>query len=76
MKLTKKQLRRIIKEEKAQLLNEAGYRDPRTGEDLFLKLNGIVDMLLDMGMDTLELANELRGLADDVEDSGPMQYER
>ena len=75
MKLTKKQLRRIIKEEKAQLLNEAGYRDPRTGEDLFLKLNGIVDMLLDMGMDTLELANELRGLADDVEESGPIQRE-
>ena len=36
MKITKKQLRRIIQEEKAQLLNEAGYRDPRTGEDLFL----------------------------------------
>ena len=75
MKITKKQLRRIIQEEKAQLLNEAGYRDPRTGEALFLKLNGIVDMLLDMGMDTLELANELRGLADDVEESGPMQRE-
>tara|TARA_B100000282_G_scaffold259894_1_gene207966 strand:- start:107 stop:337 length:231 start_codon:yes stop_codon:yes gene_type:complete len=76
MKITKKQLKTIIKEEKAKLLKEASYRDPRTGEDLFLKLNGIVDMLLDMGMDTLELANELRGLADDVEDSGPMQYER
>ncbi len=75
MKLTKRQLKKIIKEEKAQLLNEAGYRDPRTGEDLFLKLNGIVDRLLDMGMDTLELANELRGLADDVEESGPMQRE-
>jgi hypothetical protein len=75
VEITKRQLRRIIKEEKAKLLNEAGYRDPRTGEDLFLKLNGIVDMLLDMGMDTLELANELRGLADDVEESGPMQRE-
>ena len=48
MKITKKQLRRIIQEEKAQLLNEAGYRDPRTCEDIFLKLNGIVYMLLDM----------------------------
>tara|TARA_B100000886_G_C20347268_1_gene459218 strand:+ start:159 stop:392 length:234 start_codon:yes stop_codon:yes gene_type:complete len=76
MKITKRQLRRIIKEEKAKLVNEMrGYRDPKTGEDLFLKLNGIVDMLLDMGMDTLELANELRGLADDVEESGPMQRE-
>ena len=75
MKITKRQLRRIIKEEKARILNEAGYRDPKTGEDLFLKLNGVVDMLLDMGMDTMELANELRGLADDVEDSGPSQQE-
>ena len=71
MKITKRQLKRIIREEKERILNEAGYRDPKTGEDLFLKLNGIVDMLLDMGMDTMELANELRGLADDVEDSDP-----
>jgi len=73
MKVTKAQLRQIVKEEKSKLINEMrGFRDPKTGEDLFLKLNGIVDMLLDMGMDTLELANELRGLADDVEESGPI----
>ena len=73
MKITKSQLRQIVKEEKSKLVNEMrGFRDPKTGEDLFLKLNGIVDMLLDMGMDTLELANELRGLADDVEESGPI----
>ena len=65
---TKRRLRKLVR--------EAGYRDPRTGEDLFLKLNGVVDQLLDMGMDTIELANELRGLADDVEDSGPMEYNR
>ena len=79
MKTTKRQLKRIIREEKAKLVNEmysGGYRDPKTGEDLFLKINGIIDMMLDQGMDTIELANELRGLADDVEDSGPMEYER
>ena len=69
MKITKRQLRRIIKEEQAKLLNEVGYRHPKTGEDMFLMLNDIVDKLLDMGMDTAELAGELRGLADDVEDS-------
>jgi len=72
MKITKNQLRRIIKEEKAKLIKEAGYRHPGTGEDLFLVLNDVVDKLLDQGMDTMELANELRGLADDVEDSKPM----
>ena len=42
---------------------------------MFLMLNDIVDKLLDMGMDTGELANELRGIADDVEDSAPMNAE-
>ena len=69
MKITKRQLRRIIKEERAKLLNEVGYRHPKTGEDMFLMLNDIVDKLLDMGMDTAELSRELRGLADDVDDS-------
>ena len=79
MKISKKQLKKIIKEEKRKLVNEmytGGYRDPKTGEDLFLKLNGIIDQMLDMGMDTIELANELRGLADDVEESGPMTRDR
>ena len=73
MKATKRQLRRIIKEEKTKLIKEAGYRHPQTGESLFLMLNDTVDKLLDQGMDALELANELRGLADDVEDSQPIQ---
>ena len=76
MKISKKQLKRIIKEEKRKLINERGYRHPKTGEDLFLMLNDVVDKLLDQGIDTIELANELRGLADDVEDSGPMEYSR
>ena len=59
---------KIIKEEKAKILKEAGFRDPKTGEDLFLKLNSVVDMLLDMGMDPMELSGELQGLADNVGD--------
>ena len=69
MRITKNQLRRIIREEKAKLVSEMGYRHPKTGEDLLLMLNDVVDKLLDQGMDTMELAGELRGLADDVEDS-------
>ena len=72
MKITKRQLRRIIKEEKQKLLKEQ-YRHPKTGEDMFLMLNDIVDKLLGMGMDTNELAGELRGIADDVEDSAPVE---
>lgn len=75
MKITKRQLKRIIKEEKSKVLNEMGYRHPQTGEDLFLMLNDVVDKLLDQGMNTIELANELRGLADDVEASAPMEYD-
>ena len=76
MKISKRQLKKIIKEEKRKLVNEYGYRHPKTGEDLFLMLNDVVDKLLDQGIDTIELANELRGLADDVEDSAPMTYDR
>ena len=74
MKITKRQLKQIIKEEKAKILKEGlpgGYSHPKTGEDMFLMLNDIVDKLLDAGIDTMELANELRGIADDVEDSAP-----
>ena len=78
MKITKRQLRRIIKEEKAKILAEGlpgGYRHPKTGEDLFLMLNDAIDKLLDQGIDPGELADELRGLADDVLDSVPMDAE-
>jgi hypothetical protein len=34
-------------------------------------LNDAIDKLLDQGMNTYELAGELRGLADQVEDSAP-----
>ena len=78
MKITKSQLRRIIKEERAKLaqekqakvLNEqpGQYRHPKTGEDLFSVLNDAVDRLIESGIDLEYLANELHGLAKDVED--------
>ena len=71
MKITKRQIRRIIKEERAKLIAEQQYRHPKTGEDLFLMLNDVVDKFLDAGIDHYELAGELRGLADQVIDSIP-----
>jgi hypothetical protein len=74
MRITKNQLKRIIKEERAKLIKEQqNFRHPKTGENMYLMLNDIVDKLLDQGVDTSELANELRGLADDVEDSKPVE---
>jgi len=70
MKITKRQLKRIIKEEKNKFLKEVSFRHPKTGENMFLMLNDIVDIMLTQGINPAELAGELRGLADDVEDSG------
>ena len=75
MKMTKSELKRIIQEEKKALLESAAtYRDRRTGENLFFIINEAIDKLLNNGFDAIELANELRGLADDVEESAPMKY--
>ena len=71
MKITKSQLRQIIKEEKQKLMKEASVRHPITGENMLLMINDIVGKLLDAGMNEMELAGELRGLADDVEASMP-----
>lgn len=74
MKITKNQLKRIIKEERAKLIKEQqNFSHPKTGENLYLMLNDAIDKLLDQGADPIELANELRGLADDVEDSKPVE---
>ena len=72
MKISKRQLRRIIKEEKAKLVKENKndpYRHPGTGENLWFSINDAVNMLMDNGIDFNEIATELRGIADDVEDS-------
>ena len=77
MKITKRQLKRIIKEEKAKVLKEDAFRHPKTGENMWLMLNDIVDNLLTNGVDPEEIANELNGLATDVVASaGDSPYRR
>jgi hypothetical protein len=63
MKITKRQLRRIIREEKARLVEEA------LPVDLYRQLNAIVDNLMSAGQSADEVAAELRGIADDIEDN-------
>ena len=74
MKITKRQLKRIIKEEKAKLLKEEDSfaRDRRrfTGtenvSDLLGDLHKVISALQKM-MEPYEVADELRGIADDIE---------
>jgi len=73
MKITKNQLRRIIKEEKAKLLKEDSFaRDRRrftgtqTPTDLLGDLHKTISALQKI-MDPYEVADELRGIADDIE---------
>mgnify|MGYP001445466259 CR=1 FL=1 len=63
MKITKRQLRRIIKEEKAKLVEQA------FPVDLYRQLNDVVDKLMSAGQSPDEVAAELRGIADDIEDN-------
>lgn len=102
MKITKKQLKRIIREERAKLIKEAkrralreqeemapppvdadgkkppiGQAKTRTtlgvGEKIWFALSTLVDQAMDQSDpgSWRELADDLRGLADDVEDSIP-----
>tara|TARA_R100000655_G_scaffold107948_1_gene159076 strand:- start:285 stop:929 length:645 start_codon:yes stop_codon:yes gene_type:complete len=97
MKITKNQLRRIIREEKSSILSEQPIsgeqaiqmqRDqekpgiaravvrrqiPR-GEKIWAALASLVDQAMDQAREESEwqeLADDLRGIADDVEDSMP-----
>jgi|LWDU01.1.fsa_nt_gi hypothetical protein len=64
MKITKRQLRRIIKEEKANLISEMG---PKPGQ--MRELHDVIDRLIStMGPD--EVARELEGIAEEIR-SGP-----
>ena len=82
MKITKRQLRRIIKEEKAKLQKEASHEyidgamqargkfpinDPSTRAKLFADLNAAIGALMEAGMDPHEMAAELYGLGESVE---------
>ena len=106
MKITKKQLKRIIREERTKLVREAkrrniqeamaaadmeagpeaapsGKKPPigqaktrsvmQAGEKIWYALSTIVDQAMDQSDPSSwrELADDLRGLADDVEDSIP-----
>ena len=88
MKISKRQLKRIIKEEKAKLLKEASMEyidgamqargkfpinDPSTRAKLFADLNDAIRALMQAGMDPNEMAEELYGLGEDVE-ANAMQY--
>ena len=78
MKITKRQLKQIIRQERENLIkenygeNRKKWAHPKTGENLYLTIMDSIQILLDQGVDTLELANELHEMADDVEASGPM----
>ena len=101
MKITKKQLKRIIREERTKLIRESKRRKLReqeemapeaapsgkkppigqaktrtvmqSGEKIWFALSSLVDQAMDQSdpASWRELADDLRGLADDVEDSIP-----
>ena len=75
MKVTKRQLRQVIKEEKRKLLKEQGGADPRMDSDLLGKINDAVDQLLQAGMDPYELQGELESIALSVTDLDHLQPE-
>ena len=60
MKITKRQLRRIIKEEKAKLLRE------ESATVLLGRLHDAISALYSV-MEPIELASELRGIAADID---------
>jgi len=92
MKITKKQLKRIIREEREKLIQEQNsqlieqpvekvgvaratvLRAIPQGEKIWAALSSLIDQALDQARspeEFYELAAELRGYADDVEDSSP-----
>ena len=101
MKITKKQLKRIIREERTKLIRESRRRKLReqdemaspvaaagkkphigqaktrtvmqAGEKIWFALSSLVDQAMDQSdpASWAELADDLRGLADDVIDSIP-----
>ena len=70
MKLSKQQLKRIIREEKKRILemqyDDADTLDPRKVSDLLMKINDAVDGLLAMGMKADSVREELYGIAESV----------
>lgn len=77
MKITKRQLKRIIREEKQKLVKEAFSEEPQSTENekLMLDILDIVDYTLKNGVSAAALANEFRAIADDLESEPPVTYE-
>ena len=77
-KPSKKQLKRIIREEKARMLemryNNADTLDPRIVSNLLGKINAAVDQLLNMGMDPDSLQDELESIALSLRGDADFQY--
>ncbi len=87
MKITKRQLRRIIREEKDKLLREAGTKPghsprqhsgggkPRPGEvdRKIREINGLVDDLLRAGIDPDELQSKMQSITDSITDLDEFQ---
>jgi len=81
MKITKRQLRRIIKEEKVSMLREQPISGEQatqmqSAQDTATQLgliNDAVSALLNAGMNPEELAGELYGIADSVTDLDAFQ---
>ena len=71
---TKRRIRRIIN--KTVLKEAPNFRHPKTGENLFLMLHDIIGIMLDQGIDPIELARELEGLASEVEETSSMAFSR
>jgi len=65
MKITRRQLRRIIKEEKAKLQKET-YAPPTSFQDEIAKIDDAVDMLFQIGATVEEIQKELRAIADEL----------
>jgi hypothetical protein len=68
MKMTPTQIRQVIREEKAQILNE--QQDSAAHWDA---INDALTMLLDSGMDPEQLRDELINIADSIGISEELQ---
>ena len=69
MKITKRQLRRIIKEEKTKLLKE------ESATALLSRLHDAISALYSV-MEPIELADELRGIAADIDREDDRRFAR
>jgi|SaaInlV_165m_DNA_1040744.scaffolds.fasta_scaffold146775_2 hypothetical protein len=65
MKITKRQLKRIIKKEKRQVIKEM-FAANSSFQDEVAKIDDAVDMLFQLGATIEEIQKELRAIADEL----------